>query len=35
MISLAENNYPVVVVIESDAIAGTQKMMFDTLWAAL
>ena len=35
MISLAENNYPVVVVIESDAIAGTQKMMFDTLWNAL
>lgn len=35
MISLAENNYPVVVVIESDAIAGTQQMMFDTLWRAL
>jgi sugar-specific transcriptional regulator TrmB len=35
MISLADNNYPVVVVIDSDAIAGTQKMMFDTLWKAL
>ncbi|MGK0443158.1 MAG: sugar-specific transcriptional regulator TrmB [Bermanella sp.] len=35
MISLADNNYPVVVVIDSDAIAGTQQMMFDTLWAAL
>jgi len=32
MISLASNNYPVVVVIDSDAISGTQKMMFDTLW---
>lgn len=35
MISLADNNYPVVVVIESNAIAHTQQMMFDTLWAAL
>ena len=35
MISLADNNYPVVVVIDSDAIAGTQQMMFDTLWGAL
>ena len=35
MISLAENNYPVVVVIESDAISGTQQIMFDTLWRAL
>ncbi|GAA6136051.1 hypothetical protein NBRC116188_28410 [Oceaniserpentilla sp. 4NH20-0058] len=35
MISLADNNYPVVVVIDSDAIAGTQQMMFDTLWAGL
>lgn len=35
MISLADNNYPVVVVIESDAIAGTQQIMFDTLWKAL
>jgi len=34
MISLAENNYPVVV-IDSDAIAGTQQMMFDMLWRAL
>ncbi len=32
MISLASNNYPVVVVIDSAAISGTQKMMFDTLW---
>lgn len=35
MISLSDNNYPVVVVIESDAISGTQKVMFDTLWRAL
>lgn len=35
MISLKENNYPVVVVIDSDAIAGTQKMMFDMLWQAI
>lgn len=35
MISLADNNYPVVVVIDSDAIAGTQQMMFDTLWQNL
>ncbi len=35
MISLARSNYPVVVVIDSDAIAGTQQMMFDTLWKAL
>lgn len=35
MISLADNNYPVVVVIDSDAIANTQQMMFDTLWGAL
>ncbi len=35
MISLASNNYPVVVVIDSDAIAGTQQVMFDTLWKAL
>jgi sugar-specific transcriptional regulator TrmB len=32
MISLASKNYPVVVVIDSAAISGTQKMMFDTLW---
>lgn len=35
MISLKENNYPVVVVIDSDAISGTQKMMFDMLWQAI
>ena len=35
MISLARQNYPVVVVIDSQAISGTQQMMFDTLWAAL
>jgi len=35
MISLAKNNYPVVVVIDSKAISGTQQMMFDTLWGAL
>ncbi len=35
MISLARKNYPVVVVIDSKAIAGTQQMMFDTLWGAL
>lgn len=35
MISLTKSNFPVAVVIDSDAIAGTQKMMFDTLWNAL
>ena len=35
MISLARQNYPVVVVIDSQAISGTQQMMFDPLWAAL
>ena len=35
MISLSDNNYPVVVVIDNNAIAGTQQMMFDTLWGAL
>lgn len=35
MISLVDNNYPVMVVIDSTAIAGTQQVMFDTLWDAL
>jgi len=35
MISLTKSNFPVAVVIDSDAIAGTQQMMFDTLWKAL
>ena len=35
MISLVDNNYPVMVVIDSAAIAGTQQVMFDTLWDAL
>lgn len=35
MISLTRSNYPVAVVIDSDAIAGTHQMMFDTLWSVL
>ena len=35
MISLTKNDFPVAVVIDSDAIAGTQQIMFDTLWRAL
>jgi len=35
MISLTDNNYPVAVVIDSQAISGTQQMMFDTLWKAI
>lgn len=35
MISLTKNDFPVAVVIDSDAIAGTQQMMFDTLWNAI
>lgn len=35
MISLTKSNFPVAVVIDSDAIAGTQQMMFDTLWKAI
>ena len=34
MISLTKSNFPVAVVIDSDAIAGTHQMMFDTLWQA-
>lgn len=35
MITLAEGNYPVVVIIESSAIASTQQLLFDTLWGLL
>ena len=35
MISLTKSNFPVAVVIDSDAIAGTHQMMFDTLWQAI
>jgi sugar-specific transcriptional regulator TrmB len=35
IITLAQNNYPVVIVIESPAIASTQQLMFDTLWSLL
>jgi sugar-specific transcriptional regulator TrmB len=35
MISLTKSNFPVAVVIDSDAISGTHQMMFDTLWKAL
>lgn len=32
MITLAAANYPVVVIIDSAAIASTQQLLFDTLW---
>lgn len=32
MITLADKNYPVVVIIDSAAIASTQQILFDTLW---
>ncbi len=35
IITLAQENYPGVVVIESGAIASTQQLMFDTLWKLL
>ncbi len=35
IITLAQNNYPVVIVIDSPAIASTQQLMFDTLWSLL
>lgn len=35
MITLAERNYPVVVIIDSAAIASTQQILFDTLWQLL
>ena len=35
MISLTRNNFPVAVVIDSGAIAGTQQMMFDMLWQSI
>lgn len=35
MITLAGRNYPVVVIIDSAAIASTQQLLFDTLWALL
>ncbi|TGD72774.1 TrmB family transcriptional regulator [Mangrovimicrobium sediminis] len=35
MITLAARDYPVVVIIDSAAIASTQQLMFDTLWRLL
>lgn len=35
MITLADQNYPVVVIIDSAAIASTQQLLFDTLWQLL
>ena len=35
MITLADNNYPVVVIIDSAAIASTQQILFDTLWGLI
>ena len=35
LITLAEKNYPVVVIIDSPAIASTQQILFDTLWRLL
>ncbi|MEM9254438.1 MAG: helix-turn-helix domain-containing protein [Pseudomonadota bacterium] len=35
MITLADRNYPVIVIIDSAAIASTQQLLFDTLWDLL
>jgi sugar-specific transcriptional regulator TrmB len=35
LITLADRNYPVVVIIDSSAIASTHMLMFDTLWGLL
>jgi sugar-specific transcriptional regulator TrmB len=35
LFTLADKNYPVVVIIDSAAIASTQQLMFDTLWGLL
>ncbi len=35
MITLASDKYPVVVIIDSSAIASTQQILFDTLWNLL
>jgi len=35
MITLADKDYPVVVIIDSPAIASTQQILFDTLWQLL
>lgn len=35
MITLADRNYPVVVIIDSAAIASTQQLLFNTLWQLL
>jgi len=35
IITLSQQNYPVVIVIDSPAIASTQQLMFDTLWQRL
>jgi hypothetical protein len=35
MITLADQDYPVSVIIDSAAIASTQQLLFDTLWRFL
>ena len=35
IITLASQNYPVVIIIDSPAIASTQQLLFDTLWSLL
>jgi hypothetical protein len=35
MITLADKNYPVVVILDSSAIASTQQILFDTLWSLI
>ena len=35
IITLASRNYPVVIIIDSPAIASTQQLLFDTLWSLL
>ena len=35
MITLADRDYPVVVILDSAAIASTQQLLFDTLWKLL
>lgn len=35
LITLADKDYPVVVIIDSAAIASTQQILFDTLWQLL
>lgn len=35
IITLAQQNYPAVIVIDSPAIASTHQLMFDRLWQLL